>query len=65
MSNISLSETRIHKLKQIKSNELKEICEEVNKRKQVAYEEQNIPSLIKWIENNTYSSINISSSNKK
>lgn len=47
MSDIKVSEERIHKLKQIKSEELKKVCECVGQYKKVAYEEENIGELIK------------------
>ena len=47
MSDIKVSEERIHKLKQIKSEELKKVCECVRQYKKVAYEEENIGELIK------------------
>ena len=47
LSDIKVSEERIHKLKQIKSKELKKVCECVGQYKKVAYEEENIGELIK------------------
>lgn len=48
MSNIKISDERIHKLEQIKSRELKEVCEYLRQNKKAAYEEENIKNLIDY-----------------
>ena len=48
MSNIKISDERIHKLEQIKSRELKEVCEYLRQNKEAAYEEENIKNLIDY-----------------
>ena len=51
ISSMQVNETRIHKLKNISSKELLEICNCLKKNRRVAYEEENIQSLIDFVEN--------------
>lgn len=50
ISDIILSKSRIQKLENIKSEDLKEIVYEIKKIKKVTYEEKNIKNIIKFIE---------------
>ena len=47
MSEVEISESRLKKLKSVKSLELKEICGEILKNKKASYEEKNINYIIK------------------
>lgn len=50
LSNVKISNTRLKKLKKIKSKYLKVICEEVNLIKKASYEEKNIEEIVKFID---------------
>ena len=50
ISNIKLSEVRINKLKHVKSKELIEVCQALDKNKRAAYEEENILNLIEFVD---------------
>ena len=52
ISNIELSTSRLQKLEKVKSEELKQICNEIKESKKVAYEEKNINHIVKFIERN-------------
>ena len=51
ISNMELSNTRLQKLQSVRSEELKELCIELEKNKKSAYEEMNINNIIEFIEN--------------
>ena len=46
ISEVEISESRLQKLKSVKSLELKEICTEIQKQKKASYEEKNIENII-------------------
>jgi len=50
ISNVELSESRLQKLDSVKSEELKELCNEVRKNKKASYEEENIDYIVEFIE---------------
>ncbi len=50
VSDIRLSNSRLQKLENINSLELRDICSEIKKVKKAAYEEKNIANIIEFIE---------------
>lgn len=49
ISEVEVGNSRLQKLKSIKSMELKEICNEIQKTKKASYEEKNINSIIEYL----------------
>ena len=50
ISEMEISEARLQKLKSIKSLELKDVCDEIQKIKMAGYEEKNIDNIIGYLE---------------
>lgn len=51
ISNVEISDMRLKKLSQVRSDGLLEICQKLENNKKVSYEEENIDRLISFIEN--------------